>query len=90
MRRLDLSGCARISDKTLKKLSAALTPRVAIDRGSSCGSGDEQSEKEELISVTYGLRYLSLSGCYQITDEGIRYTVCMVSPYEVFFSGETF
>jgi F-box/leucine-rich repeat protein 5 len=74
LRRLDLSGCAKITDKTLKKLSVALTPRVTNDRASSGGSGDEHSDccQDELISVTHGLRYLSLSGCYQITDEGIR------------------
>ena len=76
MRHLDLSGCARISDKTLKKLSVALTPRGTNDRGSSSGSGDEQSVKDELTSTNHGLRYLSLSGCYQITDEGVRYSVC--------------
>ncbi len=75
LRHLDLSGCARISGKTLKKLSVALTPRVSSDRASSNGSGDEQSDcgQDELTSINHGLRYLSLSGCYQITDEGIRY-----------------
>ena len=72
LRHLDLSGCARISDKTLKKLSVALNPRGTNDRGSSSGSGEERSEKHQLSSVNHGLRYLSLSGCYQITDEGIR------------------
>ena len=75
MRHLDLSGCAKITNKTLKKLSVALTARVGDDRASSNGSGDElsYSNQEELISVTFGLRYLSLSGCYQITDDGIRW-----------------
>lgn len=81
MRHLDLSGCAKITDKTLKKLSVALTPRVSRDRASCCGSGDERSDfsQDELNSVTHGLRYLSLSGCYQVTDEGIRYVIQLMN-----------
>lgn len=73
LRHLDLSGCSKITDRTLKKLTLALTPRTDCVGQNASVEGDKQSRSDELISSSRGLRYLSLSGCFHITDDGIRF-----------------
>ncbi|XP_046841349.1 F-box/LRR-repeat protein 5-like isoform X2 [Xenia sp. Carnegie-2017] len=72
LRHLDLSGCSKITDRTLKKLTLALTPRTDSVGQNASVEGDKQSRCDERISSSRGLRYLSLSGCFHITDDGIR------------------
>ncbi|KXJ10444.1 F-box/LRR-repeat protein 5 [Exaiptasia diaphana] len=73
---LDLSGCKLITDKTLARLSEALgqfTVDTDIEEENTltCGCMVEQSRASRTARCS--LRYLSLSGCYQITDQGLRY-----------------
>ena len=75
---LDVSGCKNITDKTLVKLSSALVKKTSgisdiEDSGCECLSkcGCTKRNKEYLLPQK-GLVYLGLSGCYQITDTGLR------------------
>ena len=75
---LDVSGCKNITDKTLVKLSSALVKKTGgisdiEDSGCECLSkcGCSKRNKEYLLPQK-GLVYLGLSGCYQITDTGLR------------------
>lgn len=81
LQHLDVSGCKNITDKTLFKLSSSLG-KLPVGSGisdiedSSCDCHTLCS-CGKLISVTpetakRGLVYLGLSGCYQVTDAGLR------------------
>ena len=82
LQHLDVSGCKNITDKTLFKLSSSLG-KLPVGSGISdiedsgcdchtvCSCG-------QVINITpetakRGLVYLGLSGCYQVTDAGLRY-----------------
>ena len=78
---LNVSGCKNITDKTLFKLSSSLG-KLPVGSGisdiedSSCDC-HTQCSCGKLISITpetakRGLVYLGLSGCYQVTDAGLR------------------
>ncbi|XP_031565949.1 F-box/LRR-repeat protein 5-like [Actinia tenebrosa] len=73
---LDLSGCKLLTDKTLNKLSSSLgqyTSKTDIEEGVheytlTCGCmADYYPSNISRCS----LQFLSLSGCYQITDAGL-------------------
>ena len=81
LQHLDVSGCKNITDKTLFKLSSSLG-KLPVGSGvsdiedSSCDC-HTQCSCGKLISLTpetakRGLVYLGLSGCYQVTDAGLR------------------
>ena len=81
LQHLDVSGCKNITDKTLFKLSSSLGKLPAgsgisdiedssCDCHTSCSCGKLSSTTPE--TVKRGLVYLGLSGCYQITDAGLR------------------
>ncbi|KAK3746036.1 hypothetical protein QZH41_012980 [Actinostola sp. cb2023] len=78
LRVLDLSGCKLITDKTLTRLSTALgrfTANTDIEEGMyentlTCGCMVEYPYESNTARCS--LQYLSLSGCYHITDEGLR------------------
>lgn len=69
-----MSGCAKITDKTLKKLSSAIGKVINNKtNGLNCSEGQSGlSNNGELSPRRQEIEYLSLSGCYQITDEGLR------------------
>lgn len=85
---LDVSGCKNITDKTLFKLSSSLG-KLPVGSGISdiedsscdchtiCSCGrlistgiTPETAKRELV-------YLGLSGCYQITDAGLRSVITL-------------
>ena len=82
LQHLDVSGCKNITDKTLFKLSSSLG-KLPADSGisdiedsscdchTSCSCGKLSSTTPK--TVKRGLVYLGLSGCYQITDAGLRW-----------------
>ena len=81
LQHLDVSGCKNITDKTLFKLSSSLGKLPAesgisdiedssCDCHTSCSCGKLSSTTPK--TVKRGLVYLGLSGCYQITDAGLR------------------
>ena len=74
---IDLSGCSQITDAALRRIAQSLTPlnhapsssSLSSPKGGVCGRGGGETPQ---------LRCLILSGCYKITDEGLRYVfVCM-------------
>ena len=81
LQHLDVSGCKNITDKTLFKLSSSLG-KLPVGSGisdiedsscdchtlCSCGKLDSISP----VTVKRGLVYLGLSGCYQVTNSGLR------------------
>ena len=77
LKHLDVSGCVGITDKTLVKLTSVHGKPSKWDRGSKCAdcncqkqTGDSsENSKHRLLS---GLECLRLSGCYKITDDGLR------------------
>ena len=74
---LDLSGCIGITDKTLIKLSSFYGKTSKSERGSKCADCHCVKPKEESTEVSRskslkGLECLRLSGCYKITDVGLR------------------
>ena len=90
MKYLDVSGCTGITDKTLLKLSSFYGKASRAERkdGGACqncncsrktersplhGSSEAVNKKH----VTRKLECLRLSGCYKITDEGLRYVLSL-------------
>lgn len=83
LQHLDVSGCKNITDKTLFKLSSSLG-KLPVGSGISdiedsscdchtfCSCGKLISTGINPETVKRGLIYLGLSGCYQITDAGLR------------------
>ncbi|EDO46197.1 predicted protein [Nematostella vectensis] len=77
LKTFDVSGCSNLTDKALVSLSSALgeaTSNADIEEGRcdctaacKCSKVDEQN-----LQGKRTLRYLSLSGCYQLTDAGLR------------------
>lgn len=87
---LDVSGCKSITDKTLIKLASSLEKANSSvfdieesecnDCHSHCVCG-QNSKNAPTATIKRGLEYLALSGCYQITDEGLRYGKNVASFY---------
>lgn len=67
LKHLDVSGCKNITDKMLNKLSTSIgklnTPC------SSCNCARKNNDERVEARLLHTLR---LSGCYQITDAGLR------------------
>ena len=80
---LDVSGCKNITDKTLFQLSSSLGKLPASDgisdiedNSCDCHTSCSCVHKSSVVpeSSRRGLVHLGLSGCYQVTDAGLRYT----------------
>lgn len=81
LRYLDVSGCKSITDKTLAKLASSLekmNSSVSDIEESECNDYHshcvcrQNSKNVSTVRNKKGLEYLALSGCYQVTDDGLR------------------
>jgi len=77
LKHLDLSGCVWITDKTLIKLASLYSKPSKSERGTKCSDctcmkKQEDSSESSKYKSLQGLECLRLSGCYKITDVGLR------------------
>ena len=68
---LDVSGCRGITDKTLTKLSQALG-KPSTPTCDACTCGLQNTHTSYNNNASKSLEILRLSGCYKITDVGLR------------------
>lgn len=69
---LDLSGCSSITDRAMDYLGSGLS-RLPSSPCGDCDCECLRVKQKQKARGRLSLVSLSLSGCYQVTDEGLRY-----------------
>jgi len=67
---LDVSGCPGITDKSLVKLSTSIGKITTTNTCASCTCAQQPVDSPTQMRQ---LETLRVSGCYKITDTGLRY-----------------